>query len=46
MFDLTLDKDDKDTYIVDVHVNDNGTYTVKFVGVEKKFSDFLFIIFN
>ncbi|MGN1372103.1 MAG: hypothetical protein ACI4XM_07520 [Candidatus Coprovivens sp.] len=30
MFDLTLKQDDKDSYIVDVVMNDNGTYTVFF----------------
>ena len=38
MFDLTLDKEDKDNYIVDVHVNDDGTYTVRFAsGREETF---------
>ena len=38
MFDLTLNKEDKDSYIVDVHLNDNGTYTVKFAsGIEENF---------
>ena len=38
MFDLTLNKEEKDTYIVDVHMNDNGTYTVKFAsGREETF---------
>lgn len=30
MFDLTLNKEDKDSYIVDAIMNDDGTYTVKF----------------
>ena len=30
MFDLTLNEEDKDSYIVDVVMNDNGTYTVFF----------------
>lgn len=30
MFDLTLNKEDKDLYIVDAVMNDNGTYTVKY----------------
>lgn len=38
MFDLTLNKEDKDSYIVDVHMNDDGTYTVKFAsGREETF---------
>lgn len=30
MFDLTLNQEDKDTYIVDAVMNDDSTYTVKF----------------
>ena len=38
MFDFTLREEDKDTYIVDVHMNDNGTYTVVFAsGREETF---------
>ena len=38
MFDFTLREDDKDTYIVDVYMNDNGTYTVVFAsGREETF---------
>ena len=38
MFDFTLKNDDKDSYIVDVHMNDDGTYTVKFAsGREENF---------
>ena len=30
MFDLTLNNEDKDLYIVDAFMNDDGTYTVKY----------------
>ena len=40
MFDLTLDKDDKDSYIVDVRVNDDGTYTVVFASGREENFDF------
>lgn len=40
MFDLTLNKDDKDSYIVDVHINDNGTYTVVFASGREETFDF------
>lgn len=44
MFDLTLKNDDKDSYIVDVHMNDDGTYTVKFASGREE--DFEFSIHN
>ena len=40
MFDFTLREEDKDTYIVDVHMNDNGTYTVVFASGRQETFEF------
>ncbi len=40
MFDFTLREEDKDSYIVDVHINDDGTYTVKFASGREVSYDF------
>lgn len=44
MFDLTLNEEDKNSYIVDVRINDNGTYTVKYASGREE--NFLFSIHN
>ena len=36
MFDLTLKEEEKDSYIVDVVMNDDGTYTVSFASGRKE----------
>lgn len=40
MFDFTLREEDKDSYIVDVHINDDGTYTVKCASGREETYDF------
>ena len=40
MFDLTLKEEDKDSYIVDVVMNGDGTYTVSFASGREETFDF------
>ena len=40
MFDFTLNKEDKDSYIVDVRLNENETYTVTYASGREETNPF------